>query len=389
MEVTHAYRLQPYDLCSTSAMTGRVDRAHLSELNMSDPFSGVEIAVLIPCYNEEVAVPAVVEGFRRALPSAKVYVYDNASTDRTAEVAARAGAIVGHEPFPGKGNVMRRMFSDIEADVYVLVDGDDTYDAQAAPALVRTLLDKQLDMVNGARVTQIKEAYRFGHRFGNRMLTGLVQVIFGKQFDDMLSGYRVFSRRFVKSFPAISSGFEIETELTVHALELRMKTAEVPTRYKDRPQGSTSKLNTIRDGVRILKMIGLLVKEERPLMFFGCVFIVLALLSVGLAMPVVLEFLRTGLVPRLPTAVLSVGIMVVGVLSLFCGLILDTVTHSRRELKRLAYLEIRAPKWPAQGAGQALPEGTRPQSGSRLAFPTRAGNDPADAVLPASPIIAS
>jgi glycosyltransferase involved in cell wall biosynthesis len=334
---------------------------------MGDEFNGLEIAVLIPCYNEEVAIPRVVRDFRRALPTAKVYVYDNASTDRTAEVAAREGAIVGHEPFPGKGNVMRRMFSDIEADIYVLVDGDDTYDASVAPQLVRALLDKQLDMVNGARVTAIKEAYRFGHRFGNRLLTGLVQKIFGKQFSDMLSGYRVFSRRFVKSFPAISSGFEIETELTVHALELRMKTCELPTRYKDRPEGSASKLNTIRDGIRILKMIGMLV--------------------FGLAAPIVLEFLRTGLVPRLPTAVLAVGIMLVAVLSMACGLILDTVTHSRRELKRLAYLEIRAPRWPEDAAPQPAIE--------TLATPVvrgygvRAGNDPVDVPVPELPLAAS
>jgi len=335
---------------------------------MSEEFRGIEIAVLIPCYNEEVAIGKVVSDFRQALPTAKVYVYDNASKDRTAEVAAEAGAIVGHEPFPGKGNVMRRMFSDVEADVYVLVDGDDTYDASAAPALVRALLDRQLDMVNGARVTEIKEAYRFGHRFGNRMLTGLVQLIFGKQFNDMLSGYRVFSRRFVKSFPAISSGFEIETELTVHALELRMKTAEVPTRYKDRPAGSASKLNTIRDGIRILRMIAMLVKEERPLAFFGSLFLALTLLSVGLATPIVLEFLQTGLVPRLPTAVLSVGIMLVAVLSMACGLILDTVTHSRREIKRLAYLEIRAPKWPARrpARGTVVPLRGSPRDAERL-----------------------
>jgi hypothetical protein len=270
------------------------------------------------------------------------------------------------------------MFSDIDADVYVLVDGDDTYDASAAPQLVRALLDKQLDMVNGARVTAIKEAYRFGHRFGNRLLTGLVQVIFGKQFTDMLSGYRVFSRRFVKSFPAISGGFEIETELTVHALELRMKTTEIATRYKDRPEGSTSKLNTIRDGIRILKMIGLLIKEERPLMFFGCAFLVLTLLSLGLATPVVLEYLDTGLVRRFPTAILATGIMVVGFLSMACGLILDTVTHSRRELKRLAYLEIRAPRWPnwaTRPTGDAvsnvvsLPQAAGP-------YANEAGNDP-------------
>jgi hypothetical protein len=281
------------------------------------------------------------------------------------------------------------MFSDIEADVYVLVDGDDTYDAQVAPALVRTLLDKQLDMVNGARVTEIKEAYRFGHRFGNRLLTGLVQVIFGKQFDDMLSGYRVFSRRFVKSFPAISTGFEIETELTVHALELRMKTAEVRTRYKDRPEGSTSKLNTIRDGVRILKMIALLVKEERPLMFFGCACLALALLSIGLSVPIFLEYLQTGLVPRFPTAILSVGIMVVAALSMVCGLVLDTVTHSRRELKRLHYLEIRAPKWPEGDRGPVVSEAFETPSGGRLAFPTQAGNDPADALLPGGRVAAS
>ena len=315
---------------------------------MGDEFKGIEIAVLVPCYNEEVAIGRVVRDFRAALPGAKIHVYDNASTDRTAQAAAEAGAIVGFEPFPGKGNVMRRMFSDIDADVYVLVDGDDTYDAAAAPQLVRELLDRQLDMVNAARVTDIERAYRFGHRFGNRLLTRLVQVIFGKQFDDMLSGYRVFSRRFVKSFPAISNGFEIETELTVHAMELRMKTAEVPTRYKDRPAGSASKLNTIRDGLRILRMIATLVKEERPLAFFGAMFLVLTMLSLGLAMPIVLEFMRTGFVPRLPTAVLSVGIMLAAVLSMACGLILDTVTHSRREIKRLAYLEIKAPKWPAR-----------------------------------------
>ena len=349
---------------------------------MAYEFGRLEIAVLIPCYNEEIPIPRVIRDFRQALPSAKIYVYDNNSTDRTAEVAARESAIVGHEPFAGKGNVMRRMFSDIDADVYVLVDGDDTYDAPAAPNMVRMLLDRQLDMVNGARVTSIKEAYRFGHRFGNRLLTGLVQVIFGKQFDDMLSGYRVFSRRFVKSFPAISSGFEIETELTVHALELKMKTAEVPTRYKDRPEGSVSKLNTIRDGLRILKVIGLLIKEERPLLFFGCVFAALALVSIGLSTPVVLEFIRTGLVPRLPTAVLSVAIMLVAFLSMVCGLILDTVTHSRRELKRLAYLGIPAPKWPAQSAGSDLAGAALASPGSRVEPSARPPVDPNKAQAP-------
>jgi len=355
---------------------------------MGDEFDGLEIAVLIPCYNEEVAVPRVIADFQRSLPGAKIYVYDNASTDRTAEVAQRAGAIVGFEPFPGKGNVMRRMFSDVEADIYVLVDGDDTYDAQVAPQLVRELLNKQLDMVNGARVTSIKEAYRFGHRFGNRLLTGLVQEIFGRQFSDMLSGYRVFSRRFVKSFPAISSGFEIETELTVHALELRMKTSEVATRYKDRPEGSTSKLNTIRDGIRILRMIGMLVKEERPLAFFGYAALLLSVLSVALSIPIVIEFVQTGFVPRLPTAVLSVGIMLVAVLSMACGLILDTVTHSRREIKRLAYLEGRAPQWPASAARKA--SGAE-LSAMRGAYGPRPENNAASAssTVPAMPAAAS
>jgi glycosyltransferase involved in cell wall biosynthesis len=309
-------------------------------------FANINIAVIIPCHNEDVAIPAVVRDFRAALPSAQVYVYDNNSTDRTAELAAQAGAIVGFEPFPGKGNVMRRMFSDIDADVYVLVDGDDTYDATAAPAMVKLLLDGQLDMVNGVRVSTEKEAYRFGHRFGNVMLTQMVATIFGRQFTDMLSGYRVFSRRFVKSFPALAKGFEIETELTVHALELRMKTAELPAPYKERPEGSVSKLNTVRDGIRILRTIATLIKEERPVWFFGVIALVLSLLSLGLAAPVIADYWHTGLVPRFPTAILSASIMLLAFLSLTCGLILDSVTHARRELKRLAYLSIPAPSRP-------------------------------------------
>lgn len=309
-------------------------------------FDGITIAVIIPCYNEEVAIPAVVRDFRAALPSAQVYVYDNKSTDRTAEVAAEAGATVGFEPFPGKGNVMRRMFSDIDADVYVLVDGDDTYDASASPGMVRLLLDGQLDMVNGVRVSDIKEAYRFGHRFGNVMLTQMVATTFGRQFTDMLSGYRVFSRRFVKSFPALAKGFEIETELTVHALELRMKTAEVPAPYKERPEGSVSKLNTLRDGVRIVRTIAELIKEERPVWFFGAISVGLALLSLGLIVPVLAEYWHTGLVPRFPTAILSASVMLLAFLSLTCGLILDSVTRARQELKRLSYLAIAAPGWP-------------------------------------------
>ncbi len=301
------------------------------------------VAVLIPCYNEETAIASVVRDFRAALPGATIYVYDNNSSDRTVEVARAAGATVRHEPLQGKGNVMRRMFSDIEADVYVLVDGDDTYHAASAPQLVQRLWDDQLDMVNGARVTEIVAAYRPGHRFGNLLLTGIVANIFGSRIADMLSGYRVFSRRFVKSFPALSSGFETETELTVHALELRMPIAEIKTPYKDRPPGSHSKLNTIRDGIRILKTILILVKEERPMPFFSAIFAVLAAAAVILAWPVVTTYLHTGLVPRFPTALLSTGLMLMGFLSLTCGLILDTVTLGRREAKRMRYLSIPAP----------------------------------------------
>ena len=311
-----------------------------------DEFEAISIAVIVPCYNEEIAIAGVVRDFRNALPTARVYVYDNKSTDRTAELAAQAGAVVGFEPFPGKGNVMRRMFSDIDADVYVLVDGDDTYDSASAPAMIRLLLDGQLDMVNGVRVSTQKEAYRFGHRFGNVLLTDMVAMTFGRQFTDMLSGYRVFSRRFVKSFPALATGFEIETELTVHALELRMKTAELPTPYKERPEGSASKLNTLRDGVRILRTIAKLIKEERPIWFFGSIALALALFSVGLAAPLFAEYWRIGLVPRLPTATLTASIMLLAFLSLTCGLILESVTRTRQELKRLAYLAIAAPGWP-------------------------------------------
>ncbi|MBP2293143.1 glycosyltransferase family 2 protein [Azospirillum rugosum] len=308
-----------------------------------DPSSAPVVAVLIPCYNEEAAIASVVRDFRAALPDATIYVYDNNSSDRTVEVAKAAGAVVRREPLQGKGNVMRRMFSDIEADVYVLVDGDDTYHAPSAPLMVQRLWEDQLDMVNGARVTDIVKAYRPGHRFGNKLLTGMVAGIFGDRIQDMLSGYRVFSRRFIKSFPALASGFETETELTVHALELRMPIAEIKTPYKDRPPGSHSKLNTIRDGVRILRTIVNLVKEERPLPFFGAFGALLAAVAVALAWPVVTTFLHTGLVPRLPTAVLSMGLMLLAFLSLTCGLILDTVTHGRREAKRMHYLSIPAP----------------------------------------------
>jgi glycosyltransferase involved in cell wall biosynthesis len=314
------------------------------------PQPPLQIAVLIPCLNEEAAIAKVVADFRAALPSAIIYVYDNGSVDRTAAVAREAGAIVRTEPLRGKGNVMRRMFADIDADVYVLVDGDDTYDAASAPALVSRLLQDHIDMVNGARQEVSTHAYRAGHRFGNRMLTGLVGYFFGERFSDILSGYRVMSRRFVKSFPALADGFEIETELTVHALQLRLPIAEVLTPYRDRPAASSSKLRTLPDGVRILRLIVRMVREERPLQFFTAFAVVLALTATGLAIPVILEYFRTGLVPRLPTAVLSTGLMLLSFLSATCGMILATVTRGRIEAKRLRYLQI-----PAQRAFFSLP----------------------------------
>ncbi len=300
------------------------------------------IAVLVPCYNEEASIAAVVRDFKAALPTATIYVYDNNSKDRTSEIARAAGAVVRREPLQGKGNVVRRMFADIEADVYVMVDGDDTYHAPSASALVSKLLDEKLDMVNGARVTDW-ETYRAGHRFGNIMLTTLVTMVFGKRTDDLLSGYRVFSRRFVKSFPVLAGGFEIETELVVHALEMSMPLGEVETPYKDRAPGSVSKLSTFRDGFRILWMIGKLIKEERPMQSFGIIALLLALVSVITAVPLFITYYETGLVPRFPTAVLSTGLGLLSFLSLTCGLILDTVTRGRREMKRLRYLEIPAP----------------------------------------------
>ena len=306
--------------------------------------SAPRIAVLMPCYNEEAAIGRVVADFRAALPAAAVYVYDNNSSDLTVQVAAAAGAVVRGEPLQGKGNVVRRMFADVEADVYVLVDGDDTYHAASAPALIDKLLGEQLDMVNAARISQGEAAYRRGHVFGNWLLTTLVASVFGKRTSDMLSGYRVFSRRFVKSFPALAGGFEIETELTVHALEMRMPFAEVGTPYKERPPGSMSKLSTFRDGFRILFMIGKLVKEERPLASFSITGAVLALASLIIAAPVLITYYETGLVPRLPTAVLAAALMILAFLSATCGLILQTVTQGRREMKRLTYLSYPAPQ---------------------------------------------
>jgi glycosyltransferase involved in cell wall biosynthesis len=299
-----------------------------------------QIAVLIPCLNEEAAIREVVADFRAALPDALIFVYDNGSTDNTVAVARSAGAVVRSEPLKGKGNVVARMFADIEADVYVMVDGDNTYDAASAPALIDHLLTGSLDMVNGAREETSQAAYRRGHRLGNRVLTGLVAWVFGARFNDMLSGYRVMSKRFVKSFPALASGFETETELTVHALQLRTPIAEVATPYRERPPSSSSKLRTIPDGIRILRLITRLIREERPLEFFSAVAMLLAATSIVLGIPLVTEFYRTGLVPRLPTAVLATGLMLLAFLSLMSGLILSTVTRGRIEAKRLHYLSI-------------------------------------------------
>ncbi len=287
----------------------------------------------------------VVQDFRAVLPGADIYVYDNASTDDTAALALQAGAYVRHEPLRGKGNVVRRMLSDIDADVYVLVDGDGTYDAASAPRLVECLVGSGLDLVSCARRAVADSAFPPGHALGNSLLSGIITLVFGDRIRDVLSGYRVMSRRFVKSFPSLSAGFEIETELTVHALELRVPMAELEAPYRERPLGSMSKLNTLSDGVRILRLIFHLVKEERPMQFFGFIFALLAAVSLGLGLPVVHTFLQTGLVPRLPTATLATGLMILAFLALVCGLVLDTVTRGRRELKRLYYLQAGSRAW--------------------------------------------
>jgi glycosyltransferase involved in cell wall biosynthesis len=305
--------------------------------------SALRIAVLLPCYNEEAAIAQTVAGFRAALPGATVYVYDNNSADRTVEVAARAGAIVRRERIQGKGAVVRRMFADIDADVYVMADGDATYDAASAPRLVERLVGEQLDMIVGSRVSQVQESYRRGHRFGNALLTGMLARLFGRSFTDILSGYRVFSRRFVKSFPSLSAGFEIETEISVHALELRMPCAEIETPYYARPEGSESKLSTYGDGWRILSTILTLYRIERPLLYFGGLALVLVLGALLLAAPLVVTYVQTGLVPRFPTAILVTGMGIVAALCFFAGLILDTVVRGRREMRRLAYLAHPAP----------------------------------------------
>jgi glycosyltransferase involved in cell wall biosynthesis len=303
-----------------------------------------KIAVLLPCYNEEAAIAATVAGFRAALPNATIYVYDNNSRDGTRAVAAKAGAVVRSERQQGKGHVVRRMFADIDADVYVMADGDLTYDPKAVPAMVDMLLAEQLDMVVGTRRHEEKEAYRGGHVLGNKLFTGLLSGLFGRSFSDIFSGYRVFSRRFVKSFPVLSSGFEIETEMSVHALELRMPVGELETSYAARPQGSESKLSTYSDGWRILKTIVTLYRIERPVLFYGSIGAFLVALALLLAVPLVITYVNTGLVPRVPTAILVTGMIIVAVLCFFAGLILDTVTRGRRELRRLYYLSLAAPE---------------------------------------------
>ena len=320
----------------------------LADADCKSFVSGLSVAVILPCYNEETAIGEVVRDFSNHLPRARIYVYDNNSSDQTGKVAHEAGAIVRQETVRGKGNVVRRMFADIDADVYIMADGDGTYDAGCAPAMVHKLVRENLDMVVGTRLDSEGHAlFRPGHRFGNVALTRFVGLLFGKGFRDMLSGYRIFSRRFVKSFPALSRGFEIESELTIHALELRMPVAEVETRYFSRPEGSTSKLSTSRDGFRILWTILLLLKELRPLYFFGTIAMILGSASIVLGYPLVVTFVETGLVPRFPTAILATGMMILSFLSLTCGLILDSVSAGRLEAKRMAYLSVSMTAAPA------------------------------------------
>lgn len=320
-------------------MTARAEAA----LSASSLPPDVRVAVLLPCYNEAGAIGQTVAGFSSALPNAAIYVYDNNSSDASRQIAADAGAIVRSVRQQGKGHVVRRMFADIDADIYVMADGDATYEAAAAPGMIAEMLAQNFDMVVGARRTEVQAAYRRGHRMGNLLLNGLLKRLFGRTFTDILSGYRIFSRRFVKSFPVLSAGFEIETEMSVHALELAMPVAEVQTAYVARPEGSVSKLSTWRDGWRILRTIFTLYRVERPIWFFGFIGGLFAAVAFAMALPLFITWLETGLVPRFPTAILVTGMMIVAVLNFMCGLILDTVVRGRREVKRLAYLAHRAP----------------------------------------------
>lgn len=301
------------------------------------------VAIIVPCYNEEAAIRTVVTDLRTALPDAIVYVYDNNSSDDTAQEAVAAGAVLRREPRKGKGNVVRRAFADVDADVYLMIDGDDTYDAAAAPTLVQTLLDNHLDHVLGVRTQVTDSAYRPGHAAGNKALTGVVGLLFGRTMTDMLSGYRAFSRRYVKSFPAISHEFEIETEMTIHSLHLRMPVAEVPVGFKDRAEGGESKLRTYRDGWKILKWILRVTRHERPVLFHGVIAGLLTLLALVLGVPVVLDYLDTGLVERFPTAILASAVATIAVLVLALGYLLDAIRHGREESARLAYLRYPAP----------------------------------------------
>ncbi|WP_158783504.1 glycosyltransferase family 2 protein [Pantoea sp. BAV 3049] len=306
---------------------------------MNKIYRSRKIALVVPCYNEEMSIATVISQFRESIPEADIYVFDNNSKDKTALIAKEHNVHVHTVSLKGKGNVVRRMFSDVEADVYIMVDGDATYDASAAKKMVDKLIDDKLDMVVGCRQENGDEGtYRQGHRFGNKMLTGTVTTIFKGEFSDMLSGYRVFSRRYVKSFPCLSRGFEIETELTIHALELRMRYGEVQTSYGERPEGSTSKLSTYKDGIKILKTIIKLYMSERPFYFFLILSILFVFLSIILGFPILAEFEETGLVPRFPTAILASAIMTIGIISFVCGIILESVTMGRREMKALFYL---------------------------------------------------
>lgn len=325
---------------TNATISQSIDSPHMHDTLMPI-LKEISVSVLIPAYNEEKGIGKVVARFRQALPSAEIFVYDNNSLDRTIEAAHQLGAIVRQEPRQGKGYVVRRMFADIDSDIYILVDGDNTYDPGIAPTLVETLIiHNGSDLINCARIPTTATAYRPGHQLGNYLLSGMVRMIFGNNFQDMLSGYRVLSRRFVKSFPVMTTGFDIETELTIHALQLDIPSMEIPCHFHNRLEGSESKLKTFSDGFRILRTIANLVRQEKPMAVFSAITVLFSLLSLILIYPVIETYIETGLVPRLPTAILSTGLMLGALLSMACGLVLDTVTRGRNETKRLAYLSI-------------------------------------------------